>query len=138
MLGLVLDSSVLVSAERQAVPVSVLLDSLQQHHHETEIVLSAISVVELEHGFYRAASPEQASKRRYYLDTVFAAIPAEPFTTEIGKLVAQIDAEARMKGIVIPFADLLIGGTAVHFGYGLLTSNLRHFQKIPGLSVIPF
>ena len=42
-----------------------------------------------------------------------------------------------MNGIAIPFADLLIGGTALHFGYALVTSNARHFQKIPGLNFIP-
>jgi len=54
----------------------------------TEIVLSAISVVELEHGIYRARSPQQAAKRRSYLDTFFAAIPTEPFTREIGQIAA--------------------------------------------------
>ena len=87
---------------------------------------------------HRARSPQQAFNRRRYLDTVFAAIPTESFTREIGKVAAKIDAEARLKGIVIPFADLLIGGTALHLGYGLITSNLRHFQKIPDLDVIPF
>jgi tRNA(fMet)-specific endonuclease VapC len=133
-MGLVLDSSALVAAERQALPVSTLLERLQRQHYVTEI---AIGVVELEHGIYRAQSPQQASKRRAYLDTAFAAIPAEPFTREIGKVVTQIDAEARMNGIAIPFADLLIGGTALHFGYALVTSNARHFQKIPGLNFIP-
>ena len=137
-MGLVLDSSVLVFAERQPLPVSTLLERLYKQHDVTEIVLSAISVVELEHGIYRAQSPQQAAKRRRYLDTVFAAIPAEPFTREIGQIVARIDAEARMNGIVIPFADLLIGGTALHFGYGLATRNERHFRTIPGLSVVPF
>ncbi len=137
-MGLLLDSSVLVGAERQGLPVSSLLDGLQQQHVSTEIVLSAISVVELGHGVYRAQSPQQASKRRSHLDTVFAAIPAEPFTREIGEVVAQIDAEAWINGITIPFADLLIGGTALHFGYALVTSNVRHFRNIPGLSVIPF
>ena len=133
-MGLVLYSSALVAAERQALPVSTLLERLQRQHYVTEI---AIGVVELEHGTYRAQSPQQASKRRAYLDTAFAAIPDEPFTREIGKVVTQIDAEARMNGIVIPFADLLIGGTALHFGYALVTSNVRHFQKIPGLNFIP-
>src|ERR1035438_514292 len=133
-MGLVLDSSALVAAERQALPVSTLLERLPRQHYVTEI---AIGVVELEHGIYRAQSPQQASKRRAYLDTAFAAIPAEPFTREIGKVVTQIDAEARMNGIAIPFADLLIGGTALHFGYALVTSNARHFQKIPGLNFIP-
>jgi len=136
--GLVLDSSVLVTAERQQLPVSTILDTLQKRHNVTEIVLSAVSVVELEHGVYRAQSPQQAAKRRTYVDMVFAAIPAEPFTREIGQIVARIDAEARMNGIVIPFVDLLIGGTALHFGYGLVTRNERHFRMIPGLSVVPF
>lgn len=74
-MGLVLDSSVLVAAERQQLPVSTLLDRLQKQHNVTVIVLSAISVVELEHGIYRAQSPQQAAKRRSYLDTIFAAIP---------------------------------------------------------------
>ncbi len=134
-MGLVLDSSVLVAAERQELPVSALLARLQKHHNITEIVLSAITVVELEHGIYRAQSRQQAAKRRSYLDAVFAAIPAEPFTREIGQIAARIDAEARIKGIVIPFADLLIGGTALHFGYGLVTHNERHFEKIPGLKI---
>jgi len=131
----VLDSSVLVDAERQQVPVSTLLDRFQKQHSETEIVLSAISVVELEHGIYRAQSPQRASERRMYLNTIFAAIPTEPFTREIGQLVARVDAEARLRAIVIPFADLLIGGTALYLGYALVTRNLRHFENIPGLKI---
>ena len=95
-------------------------------------------MVELEHAIHRAQSPLQAFKRRIYLDTVFAAIPVEPFTREIGRVVAKIDAEARINGIVIPFADLLIGGTALHMSYALVTSNVRHFNQIPGLIVLPF
>jgi predicted nucleic acid-binding protein len=136
--GLVLDSRVLVATERQALAVSSLLDRLRERYNLTEIVLSAISVVELEHGVYRANSAQRASKRRTYLDTIFAAIPVEPFTFGIGKITAQIDAEARVNGVTIPLADLLIGGTALYIGYDLVTSNVRHFQKIPGLRVIPF
>lgn len=133
-----LDSSVLVSAERLGLPVSTLLDRLQDRHSVTEIVLSSISVVELEHGIYRARSPQQATKRRHYLETVFAAIPAGPFTREIGHVVARVDAEARVGGLVIPFAYLLIGGTALYFGYGLVTQNERHFRMIPNLQVHSF
>jgi predicted nucleic acid-binding protein len=93
-------------------------------------------LVELEHGIYRAQSPQQAAKRARFLETVFAAIPTEPFTHEIGRVVAAVDAEARMRGLVIAFADLLIGGTALHFGYGLVTRNVRHFEMIPGLNVM--
>jgi predicted nucleic acid-binding protein len=79
-MGLVLDSSVLIGAERNATSVSALLAALAQEHREAEIVLSAISVIELEHGYWRATTPEIAQKRRAYLDEVYSAIPVYPFT----------------------------------------------------------
>jgi predicted nucleic acid-binding protein len=133
-MGLVLDSGVPIAAERGAKPVSELLTVLEYEHGETEIVLSSITVIELEHGLHRAQTTEQM--RRDYLDTVFAAIPVEPFTREMAQLAAKIDAEARKLGRTIPFADLLIGTTALHFGYAVGTRNLRHFQMVPNLAVI--
>jgi tRNA(fMet)-specific endonuclease VapC len=134
-MGLVLDSSALIVAEREAKPVSSLLAALQQHHGENEIVLSSITVVELEHGLHRAQTADQAQKRRDYLDTVFAAIPVESFTKEMAQIAAKVDADARRVGKVIPFSDLLIGATAIHYGYAVGTRNLRHFQIIPNLTV---
>jgi predicted nucleic acid-binding protein len=40
------------------------------------------------------------------------------------------------RGIVVPFADLLLGATALSLGYSVLTVNAHHFERIPGLSVI--
>jgi hypothetical protein len=81
--------------------VSMLLDRLQERHGFTEIVLHAISVVELEQGIYRARSPQQtpsaASIWKQFLDH-----STEPFTCEIGHVVARVDAEARPGGLVIP------------------------------------
>ena len=74
----------LIAAERAARPVSQLLTTLAEEFGETEIVLSSISVVELEHGLHRASTTELAQKRRDYLDTVFAAIPVEPLTRRLG------------------------------------------------------
>ncbi len=112
-MGLVLDSSVLIAAERDARPVSELLATLEKVYGETEIVLSSITVIELEHGLHRAN------------------------TAELAQAAAKIDADAKQTGRVIPFPDLLIGATALHFGYAVGTRNLRHFQMIPGLNVVP-
>ncbi len=135
-MGLILDSGVLITAERVAKPVSELLATLEQEHGETEIALSSITVIELEHGLHRANTVELARKRREYLNTVFAAIPVEPFTMEMAQAAAKIDAEGKQTGRVIPFPDLLIGSTALHFGYAVGTRNVRHFRLIPGLNVI--
>jgi predicted nucleic acid-binding protein len=126
----------LIAAERQASSVSELLVTLEREHGETEIVLSSITVIELEHGFHRAQTSDQARKRREYLDTIFAAIPVEPFSGEMAQLAAEIDADSRKFGRTIPFADLLIGATALHFGYAIGTRNLRHFKMIPNLALI--
>jgi tRNA(fMet)-specific endonuclease VapC len=135
-MGVVLDSSALIAAEREAKPVSAVLATLEQEYGETEIVLSSITVIELEHGFHRADNEERARQRRDYLDAVFAAIPVEPFTKEMGQAAAKLDADAKRAGRVIPFADLLIGWTALHFDYAVGTRNARHFQMIPGLQVL--
>jgi len=134
-MGLVLDSGVLIAAERDAKPISEVLETLEKEHGETEIVLSSITVIELEHGLHRAQTAEQFQKRRDYLDIIFAVIPIEPFTREMAQLAAKIDTETRKAGRTVPFADLLIGTTALHFGYAIGTRNLRHFQMIPNLNV---
>jgi tRNA(fMet)-specific endonuclease VapC len=135
-MGLILDSSVLIAAERDAKPVSELLAKLEREQGETEIALSSITVIELEHGLHRANTAEVARKRREYLDVMFAAIPVEPFTKEMAQIAAKIDAQGKQTGRVIPFPDLLVGATAVHLRYAVGTRNLRHFRMIPGLNVI--
>jgi tRNA(fMet)-specific endonuclease VapC len=135
-MGLVLDSSALIDAERAGKPISELLHQLEEEHGETDILISTISVVEIEHGLHRAKTPEQLQRRRDYLETIYAAIPLQPFTKEIGQLAAKIDAEAKMAGTTIPFSDLLIGTTALYFGYSISTGNERDFKKIPNLKII--
>jgi predicted nucleic acid-binding protein len=135
-MGLVLDASVLIAAERQAKPIDDVLLEIEQQHGETEVILSSITVMEMEHGFFRADTPERAKRRRDYLDTVFDAIFTEPFTKEMAQLAAKIDANAKKNVTVIPFADLLIGVTALHFGFSVGTRNDRHFKMIPDLKIL--
>lgn len=119
-MGLVLDSSVLIAAEREKRPVSQLLSSLETSYSETQFVLSSITVMELEHGWHRANTPRPRLMRRRYLDEVFAIIPIEPFTREMGSLAAKIDADMKKAGLVIATADLLIGVTALHYSYAIV------------------
>ena len=77
----------------------------------------------------RAVKP---SSRSFFLSTV----AIYPLTTDIARLAGKLDAEQQRRGIVVPFADLLIGATALSLGYSVLTVNARHFGRIPGLSVI--
>ena len=135
-MGIVLDSSVLIAAERERRPVSQLLSSLGADYADTRMVVSSVTVMELEHGWHRAVTPESALKRRQYIDELLSAIPTEPFTHEMGVLGARIDADLRKSGFTMPTSDLLPGITALYLGYDVGTRNVRHFRTIPGLNVI--
>ena len=137
-MGLILDSSVLITAERGAQSVGKLLREIKALTGPTEVMISAITVIEVAHGIWRANTPELAERRRVWLQEVFAAISVQPFTKEMGERAAKIDAESRKTGLVIPFADLQIGVTALELGYAIMTHNVRHFRMIPDLEVKQF
>jgi predicted nucleic acid-binding protein len=67
---------------------------------------------------------------------LLTALPIAPVTVPIALRVGRIDGESQAKGVRLPVADLLIGVTALELGYSVGTGNLRHFQRIPGLSVM--
>lgn len=100
------------------------------------VALSTVSVIELEHGVWRAKDAAQAERRQKFFDDLFAAVPAYPLTFEIARRAARIDGESRRKGVSIPFQDLVIGVTALEFDYAVATRNVGHFHLIPGLTVI--
>ena len=58
-----------------------------------------------------------------------------PLTAEIADLAGEISGDAAERGVKIPFEDLLIGATALHLGYEVITGNVKHFAMIPNLSV---
>lgn len=55
-MGLVLDTSIVVAAERRSIPIEQVVAGLPNGSSGTQIVLAAVSVVELTHGMYRAKS----------------------------------------------------------------------------------
>ena len=75
-------------------------------------------------------------QRQSFLDELMADLTVYPYTKETAMLAGKLDGEQQSKDVVIPFGDLLIGATALSLGFSVLTSNLRHFQKIPGLVVV--
>ncbi len=135
-MGLILDSSLLIAGERRGQRVWDILERAKASQGETENALSAITVVELTHGIYRAKSEADRQQRRVFVEELSQAIPVHPVTLEIAQLAGRIEGEQAAKGVVIALPDLLIGVTALHLGYSVATLNPRHFRLIPGLSVV--
>lgn len=135
-MGLILDSSVLVAAERQGQNARQMLASLAHKIAETEVGISVITLIELAHGAARADTPERKAKRQKFIDELLTAIPVHPVTVPLALRAGRIDGETHARGVRVPLADLLIGVTALELGYSVGTANLRHFQKVPDLSVV--
>jgi predicted nucleic acid-binding protein len=136
VLGVVLDSSVVITAERGSLAVPALVELIQATHGEIEVSLSPVTVAELVHGIYRAKSAEASARRRDYIEELLDLLPVHPVTTPTARLVGQIEGQEAAKGNVLPFNDLLIAAAAIEQGYAVLTHNLRHFERVPGLKVL--
>lgn len=135
-MGLVLDSTVFIAAERQGLTARQTLADIGSRFPGEQFALSVVTVIELAHGVARADSPQRRTTRQRYLDELVLASPVHPITIPIALRAGQIDGESTAKGIRIAFPDLLIGVTALELGYRIATANLRHFQAIPGLAVL--
>ena len=48
---------------------------------------------------------------------------------------AATKAHLRRNGQMIEEFDMLIGSSAVHHGYVMVTENLDHFERIPGIEI---
>ena len=58
-----------------------------------------------------------------------------PLTDEIAERAGFTSGREAERGVTLPFADLLIGATALHLGFEVVTDNVRHFEMIPNLIV---
>jgi len=134
-MGLILDSSVVIAAERRGDTVEQLIERIVTATGDQEAALSAVGLTELIHGIYRAQTPEIRQRRETFLNELLSDLTVYPYTKETALVAGKIDGEQQSRGVVIPFGDLLIGATALSLGFHVLTANLRDFRRIPGLSV---
>jgi predicted nucleic acid-binding protein len=135
-LGLILDSSAAVSAEREGKNPKQLLEAIVLETGDDDVAVSVITVLELAHGIARAETPERREKRQRFLNELISVLPVHPVTAAVALRAGQIDGQSQAKGIRIPLSDLLIGVTALDLDYRIATRNERHFQQIPGLKII--
>jgi tRNA(fMet)-specific endonuclease VapC len=126
----------MIRAERRGLSVEKMIADAIDLVGDQNVALTSIGLTEFVHGIYRAPNEEIRLRRREFLNEVLRDLTVHPYTTETSLLAGQIDGEQTAKGITIPFTDLLIGATALSLGFGVLTANVRHFQMIPGLTVV--
>ena len=135
-MGLILDSSVVIAAERRRDTVEKLIEQVVSVAGDEDAALSSVGLTELVHGIYRAQTPEMRLRRESFIGELLHDFTVYPYTKETALLAGKIDGEQQARGVTIPFGDLLIGATALSLGFSLLTANVRHYKLIPNLTLI--
>ncbi len=121
-MGLILDSSVLITAERQGQNARQMLAAISSQVGNTEIALSVVTLIELAHGATRADTLQREAKRQLFIQELLTALPIHPVTVSVALRTGQIDGENQAKGVRLPLSDLLIGVTALELGYSVATA----------------
>jgi len=129
--GIVVDSSSLVAAERGQID----LDTLRSAHADEEIVVSAITAAELLHGIHRLSGVSRA-RAESFVESVLALLPVVPFDLDVARVHAALSADLRGRGIAVGAHDLIIASTAVSLDYSVATRDRRSYPKIGGLEVL--
>lgn len=92
---------------------------------------SAIVIGELFRGAFRSSDP--ACHLENIESRVLAALTVLSFDVAVARIYGQIQAGLARAGNTIADADLQIAATAIHHGLEVVTGNLRHFERIPGV-----
>ncbi len=132
-MGVILDSSVLIAAERGQFRLAALLESLG----DTPVAIAAITASELLHGVHRARSPAVRLRRSAFVEALLGEIPVRDFGLGEARLHAELWAELAEGGTIIGAHDLQIAATAIAGGDALVTLNHRDFGRVPGLTLQP-
>lgn len=79
-MGLILDSSIVIAAERRGETVTQLIQSIVSAAGDQEAALSAIGLTELIHGLYRASRPDTRKRRESFINELLADLTVYPYT----------------------------------------------------------
>lgn len=132
-----LDTSFLVDLlrERKGKSQGPASDLLTGPLAEEELAISVHVACELFAGAELASNRSRERKSvRELCHSLHVVYQDEDFAPAYGRLLADL----RRSGTAIPTMDLLIATGALRSGAPLVTRNVAHFSRIPGLEVIAY
>ena len=96
-MGTLIDSSVLIAAERRA----LVLEGPLGAHAEEPVGIASITASELLHGVHRAATSAQRQRRETFVERLLAVLPVFPFDLVTARIHASLWAGLASKGASI-------------------------------------
>jgi tRNA(fMet)-specific endonuclease VapC len=130
-MGILIDSSVLINAERSGTAVPAYIKGRE----DEDVFLSVVSASELLHGVHRAADAKIKARRLAFVESALAAIPVLAIDLATARSHAQLWADLAQRGKMIGIHDSWLAAACLAHGFQLATCNLRKFKTVPGLDV---
>ena len=128
-MGILIDSSVLVAAERGKLDFD---DFLRRYAGEA-VSISVITASELLHGVHRAATADQRERRQAFVEGLLAQFDVVPIDLSVARKHAELSAALNAAGKPVGAHDLLIAATAASRGDKVVSRDARSFPNVPGL-----
>ena len=100
--------------------------------HPEPLVASVIVHHELQFGVFASRDPVIAAGN---LIDLMRDVTVEPLSEDDVTVSARVRTVLKQAGTPIGPYDLLIAGQALNRGWTLVTSNVREFERVPGLAV---
>ena len=128
--GLIVDTDILIDLLRKKDYAVSLIKRLED---EVELAASAINAFELYRGAYKSQSQEKNLASVKGLLNSLRMLNTDEDSMEIA---GNITASLERNGNMIYIRDLLIASIALVNGFGVLTNNARHFDRVKHLRVV--
>lgn len=93
--------------------------------------ISDITLAELYYGASRSGQKEKKMEGVRYVEEYFTVLPIHEVLEKFGDCKALL----KSNGQLIDDFDLLIGATAVVYNLIMVTENVKHLARIPGIHV---
>lgn len=130
MARLILDSTVLIAAERRDDELDRVLAG------RDDVAIAAVTAAELWLGV-ELADPEHRTRRRAFVEDLLDVLPVEDYDLDVARVHAALMAHARRSGRQRGRHDLIIAATAVARRREVVSADLRGFRDLPGVSLRP-
>ncbi|MEK7216267.1 MAG: type II toxin-antitoxin system VapC family toxin [Chloroflexota bacterium] len=127
-----LDTDILSNLVRRA-PSTTLIARLASVPAGQQFT-SSITYGELLYGTYRMG-PRVAAIIDKLEEVLLPSLPILPFDAAAAAVYGEIRAQLERNGTPIGDADTRIAGIALARGLAVVTGNVRHFERVPGLTV---
>jgi tRNA(fMet)-specific endonuclease VapC len=123
---LILDTTVLIDAERRRQALEGLIDD------EDDVAIAAITAAELLVGVELADRRRRPPRARYVAE-ILEVIPVEAYDLDVARAHAQLLAHVRRSGRPRGAHDLIIAATAVARERLVVSGDPNAFEDLPGL-----